>query len=315
MGGNDLPPMILLMDERKMKRKGNIKSKITPYLFLLPGLILFVVFLIYPILKSFQMSFYDWNIMPGAENEFVGLANYERAFNDEVVKTALKNSLLYAVITVPGQMIFALFFAILLNNIKRCKTLFRTLFYIPVVTSWVVVSLLFLYLFQSPRGIVNYLLVDVLHIFKEAVPWLQQSSTAFIPVLILGIWKGIGWSLVVYLAALQSIPTDLYESAAIDGANSWQKLIRITIPLIRPTNAYLLVMLTIGGLNVFTSVLMITNGGPLQSTEVMLTYMYHQAFDYLDFGYGSTLSFILAFIVIILSVLQLKFIRKPSEIS
>ena len=261
------------------------------------------------------MSFYEWSIMPGEINKFVGLANYVRAYSDPIVGLSLRNTIVYTIVTVPGQMVLALFIALLLNNITKGKIFFRAVYYIPVVTSWVIVSLLFQYLFQSPKGIINYMLVNVLHVIQEPVPWLQVASTAFIPILALGIWKGIGWTMVIFLAALQTIPPDLYEVAEVDGANGWQKLIKITLPLIRPTLVFTLVMLMIGGFNVFISVFLITGGGPLRKTEVILSYMYHQAFDYLDFGYGAALSFILTFIIVTLSFLQIRFLRKPKELA
>lgn len=290
------------------------KQALAAYLFILPGLLLYIIFLIYPILKAFQISFYEWSIMPGAQNLFVGSANYERAFNDQIVGVALRNTTLYAIVTVPMQMIIALFIALLINNITKGKIFFRTVYYIPVVTSWVIVSLLFRYLFQSPKGIVNFILVNVFGAIQKPVQWLQVASTAFIPILSLGVWKGIGWTMVIFLAALQTIPPDLYEVADIDGANGWQKLTGITLPLIRPTLVFTSVMLMIGGFNVFISVFLITQGGPLQRTEVILSYMYRQAFNYLDFGYGAALSFILTIIIAVLSFLQIRFLRKPEEI-
>lgn len=297
-----------------MKFGARSQHILTAYFFLLPGLLLYLVFNIYPIAKAFHMSFLEWNIMPGTPNDFVGVANYARAVDDPVARLALRNTILYTLVTVPGQMLLALFVALLLNNIQRLKTFFRTLYYLPVITSWVIVSLLFRYLFQSPKGLVNHLLVNVLHLVSEPIPWLRDASTAMIPIWSLGIWKGIGWSMVIFLAALQTIPRELYEVAAIDGANAWRKLTNITLPLIRPTLVFVLVMLMIGGFNVFISVLLITNGGPLQRTEVILSYMYHQAFDFLDFGYGAALSFILALIIITLSFLQIRFLRRPEAL-
>jgi multiple sugar transport system permease protein len=132
-----------------------------------------------------------------------------------------------------------------------------------------------------------------------------------IPIWGLGIWKGVGWAMVIFLAALQTIPQELYEAAAIDGASSWRRLISITLPLMRPTLVFTLVMLMIGGFNVFTSVYLITNGGPLQRTEVILSYMYHQAFDFLEFGYGAALCFVLAVVIVTISFLQIRFLRRP----
>jgi multiple sugar transport system permease protein len=286
----------------------------TAYFFILPGLLLYMIFSIYPIAKAFQMSFYEWKIMPGTPNEFLGMANYARALQDPVAKLALRNTILYTVITVPGQMVLAMIAALLLNSISRLKTFFRTLYYLPVITSWVIVSLLFKYMFQSPKGLMNHLLINVLHLFKEPIPWLRDASTAMIPIWSLGIWKGIGWSMVIFLAALQMIPKELYEVASIDGANFWRRLTGITLPLMRPTLVFTLVMLMIGGFNVFISVYLITNGGPLQRTEVILSYMYHQAFDFLDFGYGAALSFILAIIIVTISFLQIRFLRRPEEL-
>lgn len=284
---------------------------IAAYGFLLPGLLLYLIFNIYPLAKALQMSFYEWNIMPGQASDFIGLQNYARAWNDQVARIALGNTILYTIVTVPGQIVLALAAALMLNAITRGKVFYRTLYYLPVVTSWVIVSLLFKYLFQSPNGFVNHLLVNVLHLVPNPIPWLREATTAMVPIWTLGIWKGIGWSMVIFLAALQTIPVDLYEQAAIDGANSWHRLRHITLPLLRPTLVFVLVMLMIGGFNVFISVMLITNGGPLQRTEVALSYMYHQAFDFLDFGYAAALSFILALIIVTVSVLQIKFLRRP----
>jgi multiple sugar transport system permease protein len=290
------------------------QKKILPLLFLLPALTFIAVFQIYPILKGLQMSFYHWEILPGRVSKFIGLENYIRAFTDPIFLRATKNTLIYAVVTVPGQMILAMLAALLLNAIPKLRVIFRVLYYIPVITSWVIVSLLIRYLFQSPEGLINYFLVNVFHVIKNPILWMNEAGTAFIPILILGIWKGIGWSMVIYLAALAGVPKELQEAASIDGANSWQNFWRITFPLISPTVVFTLVMLLIGGFNVFISVYLITAGGPMQQTEVMLSYAYHQAFDYLDFGYGASISYTMGAVIIILSLLQIKFFRKPQKI-
>jgi len=290
------------------------QRKILPFVFLLPALAFFVIFQVYPLLKGFQMSFYHWELLPGRISQFIGLENYIQAFTDPIFLRASKNTLIYALVTVPGQMVLAMLAAVLLNALPRGRVIFRILYYIPVITSWVIVSLLIRYLFQSPEGLINYFLVNVLHVAKNPILWMNKASTAFIPILILGIWKGIGWSMVIYLAALAGVPKELQEAASIDGANSWQNFWRITFPLISPTIVFTLVMLLIGGFNVFISVYLITGGGPMQQTEVMLSYAYHQAFDYLDFGYGAALSYTMGIIIIILSLLQIKLFRKPQEI-
>lgn len=289
------------------------KKLIAPYIFFLPGFILFGIFLVYPMAKGFQMSFYHWAIMPGKASTFIGLENYLRVFQDPIVGVAFRNTLVYALVTVPGQMILAMLAALLLNSIIRGKVFFRTLYYLPVVTSWVIASLLFRYLFQSPEGLVNYFLVDFFHLTPEPIAWLEQAGTAMVPILSLGIWKGVGWTMIIYLAALVGLPKDILEASAIDGATAWQRFWYVSLPLISPTIVFTLVMLLIGGFNVFISVYMITNGGPMQQTEVMLSYMYHQAFDFLDFGYGSAISFMMAALLVTASYLQMKYLRRPVE--
>jgi len=291
------------------------QRRIIPYCFLLPGVALFIIFQLYPLLKGLQMSFFHWQIMPGKVSQFIGFDNYTRAFNDPIFLLAAKNTAIYALITVPGQMILAMLAALLLNAIPKGKGIFRTIYYIPVITSWVIVSLIIRYLFQSPDGVINYLLLDLFHVIKEPIFWLSDIRYAFIPIWVLGIWKGIGWSMVIYLAALQSIPKELEEVAAIDGATAWDRFWHLTLPLISPTVVFTLVMLLIGSFNVFLSVYLITGGGPAQQTEVMLSFAYHQAFDFLDFGYGAAISMIMAFVLITVSYLQMRFLRKPVEIS
>ena len=161
---------------------------VIPYLFLLPAILLFLVFMVYPLLKGLQISFYHWPIVPTRPSTFVGLKNYVQAFHDPLVGIALKNTLVYTLVTVPGQMILAMLVALLINGLTRGKIFFRTVYYVPVITSWVIVSLIFLYLFQSPQGLINYFLVNVFHLISQPVTWLEDSSTAMIPIIGLGIW-------------------------------------------------------------------------------------------------------------------------------
>lgn len=285
------------------------RYKYEVYFFLIPGLFLFCLWTIYPIVQGLQISFYQWNLIRSSKSIFIGLENYKKLFNDPIALLAVKNTLLYTLVTVPAQMILGLLVAVLLDKKIKGRTIFRTLYYIPVITSWVVVSFIFIYLFNSDFGLVNYILKDFLHLISQPIPWLQNPTTAFIVIMILGIWKGIGWNMVIFLAALQNIPQELYESAKIDGANNWQLFKKITLPFIRPTILFVLVMLTIGGFNVFISVNIITGGGPLHKTEVVLSYMYQQAFNFLDFGYGSAISYMLAIVIFIISYIQMKFLK------
>jgi len=194
------------------------------------------------------------------------------------------------------------------------KRLFRAIYYLPVITSWVVVSFLFQFLFSSnPGGLVNYLLVTVLGILDKPVQWMSETKTAWVIIYALGIWKGMGWTMVIFLAALQGVPVELYEVAAIDGAGEWRQFRHVTLPLIRRTTLFILVALIIGGFQVFISVYLITGGGPLHRTEVVLSYMYDRAFDKLRFGYGASLSYILAAIVVFVSFAQMRLFSRPAE--
>ena len=284
------------------------RPSLTPYLFLLPGFVMFGLLIVYPMIKAFQMSFYDWNIMPGAISQNIGLANYERAFHDHLFWESAQNSGVYMLLTVPPQIVLGLLIALLLNKKAPGTAFFRVLYYLPVVTSWVVVSLLFRYLFAD-QGLVNWFLGDVTHVTSGHTSWLSGRWTAMVAISALGIWKGIGWSMMIFLAALQGVSQDLHEAAKLDGAGRWSAFRAVTLPAVRPAIAFVTVMLVIGGLNVFVSVLLMTDGGPADSTQVLLTYMYKQAFSNLDFGYGSAIAVLLTVTVFVISAIQLRAFR------
>ena len=287
-----------------------MRDNLTAYMFIIPGLVLLIVFLVYPMLSALNISVRDWNIMPGKESPFVGLENYLRAFQDPTFWLSLKNTAVYALVTVIGQLVLGLGVALMLDNVIHGKVIFRTLYYLPVVTSWVVVSLLFKYLFNSSSaGLINYLLVDTFHILSQPIAWLTEANSAFVAIDTLGIWKGVGFTMVIFLAALQSIPEELYQAASIDGASPLQSLRRITLPLLLPTTIMVMIMLTIGAFQAYIPVSLITKGGPLHRTEFALSYMYGQAFTEMDFGYSSALAYILAVIVFGISQFQLRFIK------
>lgn len=283
----------------------------TPYLFLAPGFVLFAALIIYPTIRAFQMSLYDWNIVAGASSRFIGWANYVQAYHDPIFWRALENSAAYMAFTVPPQIVLGLFVAMLLRAKAPGRALFRVLFYLPVVTSWVVVSLLFRYLFAD-SGLANYLL-HTTHLTGGDTSWLAGRWTGMIAISALGVWKGVGWSMMIFLAALQGVPRELEEAAAVDGAGFWARLRAVTLPAIWPAMVFVTVMLVIGGFNVFISVTLMTGGGPADQTQVLFTYMYEQAFKYLDFGYGSAIAVLLTVLLFVLSVAQLRVFRGQRE--
>lgn len=281
--------------------------------FMAPGLFFVLVFVLWPLVRGIQMSLYEWNLMVPERSVFVGGLNFLRAFTDVNFWVSTRNTFLYAVVTVPGQMVLGLAAAMLLNARIRGKILFRTLFYLPVVTSWLIVSFVFAFLFTDGLGPVNYLLVEVLGIVDEPVQWLHQTWTAQVPIALLGIWKGVGWNMVIFLAALATMPSEVMDAAAVDGAGGWQRFRYITLPLLKPTVLFVSVVLTIGAFNVFLSVFLLTGGGPERSTEVLLTYMYNQAFRFLDFGYGVTVGLLLGAAVMVMGFLQRRALRGAVE--
>lgn len=280
---------------------------------LLPGIALLGMFTLYPIVKMFVMSFFDWKIGYQQVSAFVGLRNYILVFTDPVAGAALVNTLFYAAVTVPGQIVLGLLAAVLIQNIRRFSVTFRTLYYLPVITSWVVVALLFKYIFNN-QGLLNYLLTDVLRVAPEPVRWISTRWPAMAATTILGIWKGIGWNMVIFLAALQAIPQEQYEAASIDGLGAAQKFFHITLPNIRGTMLFALVMLFIGAFNTYTPIMVITGGNPAHQTEVMLTWMYYETFNATGkMGYAASLSFIVAAIVSAIAVVLFKVIRPDGK--
>jgi multiple sugar transport system permease protein len=286
----------------------------TASLFILPGLLLFGTFIVGPMVYSFRISFYDWKIINPAESTWVGTANYARALNNPIFRRATLNTLVYALVTVPGQMIVGLIVATLLNQDIRNRAFFRVIYYLPVITSWVIVSLLFEYMFSGQAGLVNFILRDQLHLISKNILWLADPVLTFVPIHLLGIWKGVGWTAIIFLAGLQAIPEHLYEAAEVDGASAMDRFFHITLPLLRPTTLFLAVVLTIGALNAYISNLLITNGGdPLDLTHFILTLMYEATFNRLDFGYGSAISYLLTIFVFIISTVQIRLLRQKVE--
>jgi len=294
----------------RQRKSLGLRNQVGSYLFLLPALLFFVVFTIYPIFYSLTMSFTNWQLV--GPSHFVGAKNYVRILHDPVIGTAFKNTFLYGVISVPAQLLLGLGVALALDKPLRGRSLFRILYYLPVITSWVVVSILFEYLFNTDYGLVNWILMS-LHLISNPIAWLASPTGAIIMLSILGSWKGIGWAMLIFLAGLQSVPVELYEASAVDGASRWQQFRYVTMPGIRNTFLFVTVLLVIGAFNVFISVFIVTGGGPVNSTQVLLTWMYNAAFQNLDFAYASALSWFIAAIIVIASLIQFRLFRPNRE--
>lgn len=282
-------------------------------IFLLPGLILFALFFLGPMLYSLRISFFEWKIVHPERSVFVGFENYQRALSDPIFRRAILNTFAYTVITVITKLFLGLAVALLLNQNFRGRTFFRVAYYLPVITSWVIVSLLFEYMFNGQAGLVNYVLKEVLRLIPKDVLWFADPILTLIPIILLDIWKGIGWAAVIFLAGLQSIPAELYEAARVDGADSFEQLRFITWPLLGPTIAFLIVVLVIGGLNAYVPFQLMTNGGdPMDLTHSILTLMYEATFGRIDFGYGAAISYLLTVFVFVVSLVELRLLKQQA---
>ena len=283
----------------------------TPYLLLAPALAIYAIFTVYPIFRQFEIGFFNWHIFPGASNPFVGWSNYTKIFHDPIVRTAAFNSFLWIVITVPVQMALGLFAAAVLADRLPGSTLWRAAVYIPVVTSYVVVSWVFSYIFSSQGGIANAV-VGFFAGHKESIDWTAQTWTTNGVMWLLTIWKGVGWSFIIFLAALDGVPRQLLESARIDGASEPRVWRHVVIPSLRRAITFVTVLLVIGAAQVFTQIYLITKGvgGPYNSTQTFMTYMYQQAFSFFDFGYAAALASLLAVVLFGFSWAEIHVLRQ-----
>lgn len=284
------------------------------------GFLLFLVFVAYPLLKNVVMAFMNYSVNPNKSSTFIGLANFKKAFIqggtlDESSKfyLSLRNTLLAVLVTVPAQWFLGMITAIIIEALSKGKMIYRFLLYIPVISDWIVVAILFKYIFQDTQGsLVNSILLSM-HIVSQPVSWLQNEWTGNIVIWALCIWKGIGWVMIMYTAAIQDLPKDIYEAAEVDGATKSQQMWKITLPLLASRTYFIIINLIIGAFNILLQVMLITGGGPMGKTDVLLDYMYNKAFSSFDFGYAAALSMIMSVILIAISVLQRK-ITKNAEI-
>ena len=276
--------------------------------FLLPAAVGVVLFSLLPIAQALRISFFDYSLL-NPEQIPVGLENYDRAVKDPVFQVALKNTLLYTILLVGLQTAMALGLALLLKQRIRGLAFFRSAFFVPVVTSLVVISTVWKLLYNS-QGFINAFLRTV---GLPAQPFLSSTSQALLSLVAMGAWKDVGFYMLIFLAGVQAIPVDLYESASIDGASPWKAFVRITLPLLRRPAVFVVVVGTIAAFKVFTPVYLMTDGGPAESTTVMVFYIFRTAFRYFQMGYASAMSVILLGIVLVLTLIQFRLLRTTVE--
>lgn len=278
------------------------------YYFIFPAYFFFAVFILYPLLKGLQYSLYNVGLNT---REWVGLGNFVEMYHSDIFWIALKNTFIIVLGVVPGVIILALFISIIVFPMRRgAQTFFRVSFYLPVVASGVVLSMVWLWLLNPSYGLINYLL-GLINIGPYA--WLGVPSLALLSMIVVVITFIVGQPVILYLAALGGIPHDLYESAMIDGASAWRRLFHITLPLLSPTTLFIAVTQTIGAFQVFVVILLFTRGGPANSTQTLVYRMYQTAFDFFQFGFAAALGVVVIVIVTVITLILFKLLGRDVE--
>jgi ABC-type sugar transport system permease subunit len=275
------------------------------YLFMLPSLFILLVFVVVPIVQAAWISLHDWQL--GSDNNpFTGLSNFQKLAGDERFWNSLRNTVAYTAAVVPGQIILALVFALMVNAKLRGRTVFRAVFFLPVLVSFAVEAIIWRFLLDPNIGLIAYFssLVGI-----PSIEWLRSTTWAMPAVIIVSIWRWFGFNLVILLAGLQGISETYHEAARIDGANGWQNFWYVTLPLLRPSLLFAIVNAVISSLQAFDQVYVLTRGGPLFSTETIVAYLYHQGFTLFDMGYASAAAMVLFFLILGLTLVQLKVLR------
>ena len=286
---------------RKGKREG-----LSAILFLSPTLLVFMVFVLFPVVFSFYLSFHTWNMF-SSQRSFVGLENYERILRTPEFWDVLRNTVIYTLGTIPLNMIVALVLAYLLNKKIVGKKILRTAFFAPVIMSSVAAAVIWRWVYEPNFGLLNYCLS---WFGVPAVNWLNDPTAAMFALIMMGVWKTFGVNMVLFSAGLQGIPEHYYEAAEIDGAGRWRKFWHITLPLLSPTTFFILVMSVIGSFQVFDTVYVLTSGGPLGRTKVLVFYLYENAFKFFEMGYASAVAYVLFAIIFGLTLLQVRYLKK-----
>jgi multiple sugar transport system permease protein len=277
------------------------RETIDAWLFIAPALFGIVVFLLVPFLASVYLSLTRYSIVEPPQ--FVLFQNYRTMISDPSFWKTLGNTAYFAFTGIPLSLAFSLVLALMMNQQLVGRVVFRTAYFIPVVSSWVAVGLVWRWLYNPEFGVVNYAL-SLIGI--NGPEWLVSTTWAMPAVIVVNVWKGLGFSMMLYLAALQGVPDVLYEAALIDGANGWQRFWHVTFPMISPTTFFLAVTSVISSFQVFDAIYAMTNGGPEESTKVIMYYLWENAFQFLRMGYAAAMAWVMFLIIFGLTLLQWK---------
>jgi multiple sugar transport system permease protein len=279
------------------------RDTLSGYAFVLPFLILFIIFTLYPIVQGFWISLHNWELV-GTNIQFVGLNNYERLMSDKLFWSSLEHTIFFVILSGPVLVVVGLSFALMLNRKIRGMGIFRTLFYMPNILSVTVVGLIFARIFApDKRGLINAILISI---GADPIRWTLDINLAMPVIALTTLWWTVGFNTLVFLAGLQGIDENLYDAAKVDGANNWQVFRHITIPSLRRPMTFVTVLQVIASFQVFGQIDVMTQGGPSGATRTIVYYMYERSFQYWQLGYGSAMAFILFVILFVLSVVQLR---------
>ncbi|MDF2613404.1 MAG: sugar transporter permease [Clostridia bacterium] len=280
-----------------------------PYVFIAPNFIGFIVFILLPVLFSLGISFTDFDIFKGfSHTSFVGLENFKTMFADEWFWVALKNNILYTAVTIPVTLVISIVLAVVLNNKTYCTNAIRVMIFIPYIASIVAISVVWMMLFNPSQGLINQFLIALG--VSNPPGWLGDMQWALPAIMMVGIWMGLGYNTVIYMAGLQGISESLYEAAQIDGASKWQEFIYVTVPMLRNTTFFLVVTSVIASFQVFGTVNIMTNGGPGNATTVLAHYIYVSGFRYYKMGYAASMAWVLLIAIFGVTLLQWKYQKK-----
>ncbi|OAS85351.1 carbohydrate ABC transporter permease [Metabacillus litoralis] len=290
-----------------------IQKRFFQYLYLAPAFLLLLLFVYYPIVKNFWLSFFEWSPF-SPEKEFIDIANYTRLFQDPIFYTALKNNLVFVGTSVVFQVIGGLILAAILEDIifRRFSTFLRTVYFLPVLISMAVIGILFQYIYNPEIGLLNAFLT-LIGLESLATGWLGNHETAMYAVIAVSQWQNIGWAAMLYILALQKIPQELYEAATIDGANRIQRFLNVTVPQSKEMIFVMSVYTITGSFLVFNEVFVLTVGGPANATQVFSTYLYQKAFIDSELGYASAIANVMLMITLVFYLFQAKLFKTGEE--
>jgi multiple sugar transport system permease protein len=285
------------------------RARWAPYLFVGPAGLLFLAFSLVPIVIAVALSFQDTATL--GDGAWVGADNYRTMLSDPLLRTALLNTLVFTVGTVPTAMAIGLALAVALNRPLPGRGLLRALFFVPMVAAGVVVGVIMSWIFNPDYGVANNALRAV---GLDGLPWLTSPRTAMMTLVLVVVWTRIGFCMVIYLGALQSIPSELREAAAIDGASRWQRFRRLTVPMLAPTTSILLILNVVFSLQAFDVIYVMTGGGPGFSTTVLIQYVFRSAFGDARMGYAAALGLLLVLILLVFTLLRQRATKKAEEL-